>query len=283
MTLTPTSCAARVSEYPFFPKNSAVTVTFLLACSFISGIIPLGVTVFPLLPCAGYRNVYIDISMNNQAKNIVFSIFSHRLAQLMKEKQLTQNGLGEKTGIRQATISDYLKGKSIPSAERFFLIARALGVSMDFLWTGKNENFISSCGNVELQARAMDAEEENKILRERIFTQRMNFSQKLEEAIAASGKKKQEIAALAGLSPVALSKYINGVVTPKTDNLTKIAKALGVELSYFYDTASDASCDEATLWKIRYQEAQAENAKLKERLHTLVTAVRSVLEEYENK
>lgn len=88
----------------------------------------------------------------------------------MKEKQLTQNGLGEKTGIRQATISDYLKGKSIPSAERFFLIARALGVSMDFLWTGKNENIISSCGNEELQARVMAAEEENKILRERITT-----------------------------------------------------------------------------------------------------------------
>lgn len=78
------------------------------------------------------------------------------------------------TGIRQTTISEYTNGKSLPSVEKFFAISRALGVSMDWLWTGAEH----ANGNPTDQSseestwkrRAMDAEERlerlEKILQE---------------------------------------------------------------------------------------------------------------------
>lgn len=70
----------------------------------------------------------------------------------------------------------------------------------------------------------------------------MQISEKLSEAIAKDGRKKMEIAAAAGISAVALSKYLKGGVQPKVDTLTKLAKALGLPLSYFYQDGEDGMC-----------------------------------------
>ena len=72
--------------------------------------------------------------MQSQEQNIEISIYLSRLSALMIRNQITQNELARITNIRQATISDYLKGKSIPSIERFARIADAFGV-----WTANSE------------------------------------------------------------------------------------------------------------------------------------------------
>lgn len=50
----------------------------------------------------------------------------------MNAKHLTQSKLGEIVKIRQTTISDYLNGKSVPSADVFMRIAFALEMPMDW-------------------------------------------------------------------------------------------------------------------------------------------------------
>lgn len=94
----------------------------------------------------------------------------------------------------------------------------------------------------------------------------MQICSKLAQAVAKSGRLKKEIAAEAGISAVALSKYLNGVVVPKTATLTKLANALNVPLSYFYGTESESSPlpsnDESEMWKARALKAEAKLAHL---------------------
>lgn len=86
----------------------------------------------------------------------------------------------------------------------------------------------------------------------------MKISDKLREAVEASPLKKKEIAERAGITQVTLSKYISGVVQPKQENLTKIAKALGMELSTFLIDESEAAqmAEELQEWKRRALEAE---------------------------
>lgn len=65
---------------------------------------------------------------------------------------------------------------------------------------------------------------------------------------------------MAGMSQVTLSKYISGVVVPKKDNLTKIAKALGKDLSYFY---SEEDEKDLLYWKEKALAAEKKLGELK--------------------
>ena len=60
-----------------------------------------------------------------------------RIFNLLKEKGITQSALADKIGVRQATISDWKRKKTTPSADTIGLIAEILGVSTDYLITGK--------------------------------------------------------------------------------------------------------------------------------------------------
>lgn len=60
-----------------------------------------------------------------------------RIFNLLKEKGITQSALADKIGVRQATISDWKRKKTTPSAGTIGLIAEILGVSTDYLITGK--------------------------------------------------------------------------------------------------------------------------------------------------
>lgn len=108
--------------------------------------------------------------------------------------------------------------------------------------------------------------------------QKMKISDKLREAVEASPLKKKEIAERAGITQVALSKYISGVVQPKQENLTKIAKALGMELSTFLIDESEASQMAAELqeWKRRAMKAEKQLENLKKVL-PLISEANAIL------
>lgn len=57
----------------------------------------------------------------------------------MQHKQLTQKKLEELSKIRQTSISDYLNGKAVPSADALSRLSDALGVTMDYLWGKEDE------------------------------------------------------------------------------------------------------------------------------------------------
>lgn len=95
----------------------------------------------------------------------------------------------------------------------------------------------------------------------------MKISEKLKAAIEASGLKKKDVAEAAGISQVALSKYLGGIITPKQENLSKIAKALGVDLAYFYaedGEGNQLSTMELEHWKRRALDAEGKLLALKD-------------------
>lgn len=62
---------------------------------------------------------------------------SQRIFLILKEKGKKQKELSQYTGISEQTISDWKKKGSIPSAEKISGIADFLGVTTDYLLTGK--------------------------------------------------------------------------------------------------------------------------------------------------
>ena len=58
---------------------------------------------------------------------------SYRLRSLMRYRGVTQWGLSKMTGISNVLLSNYVNGKTIPSAYKLDKIAKALDCSMDDL------------------------------------------------------------------------------------------------------------------------------------------------------
>ncbi len=58
------------------------------------------------------------------------------------------------------------------------------------------------------------------------------ISTRISEAIEKSGRRSKDIAAALGVSVVTMSKYVNGVSTPKNDYLINLAHELNVSVSW---------------------------------------------------
>ena len=67
-------------------------------------------------------------------------LFAERLRQLRVVKKLSQEDLGQITGLTYNHIGRYERGESRPSADKLKALADALGVSTDYLITGETEN-----------------------------------------------------------------------------------------------------------------------------------------------
>lgn len=80
-------------------------------------------------------------SDTNIANNYVMSI-GERVRKARKEKELTQDQLASKVGVRQSTISELEKGDST-STTYIASIAAALGVSALWLETGKGPQHVT--------------------------------------------------------------------------------------------------------------------------------------------
>ena len=59
--------------------------------------------------------------------------YAQRLKQIMDKQGVSQAQLVELTGIGKSSISQYLSGKNIPSAQRSRVFADALGVPVEYL------------------------------------------------------------------------------------------------------------------------------------------------------
>lgn len=63
--------------------------------------------------------------------------FMDRVESILKEKRLTQKELAEDLGLRRPTLSDWKKNGAVPAADICLRIAEYLGVSVEWLVTGK--------------------------------------------------------------------------------------------------------------------------------------------------
>ena len=60
--------------------------------------------------------------------------FADKLKELLNKNGLKAADLARSTGLSEAAISDYLKGKKEPRGRQSIAIAQALNVSLDALW-----------------------------------------------------------------------------------------------------------------------------------------------------
>lgn len=60
---------------------------------------------------------------------------TNRLAELMAERGLNQERLAALTGLDQSHISRLIRSKSVPSLNTAAKVAKALGVSIETIWT----------------------------------------------------------------------------------------------------------------------------------------------------
>lgn len=68
------------------------------------------------------------VKMNKSAE-----IFISRLDQARKEKGLTQRELANRVGVTEVSMSRYINGTRVPSGPIVVNIAKALGISVDYL------------------------------------------------------------------------------------------------------------------------------------------------------
>lgn len=69
--------------------------------------------------------------------------FMERLEKILKEKGITQAELAEKVHIRRPTISEWKKNGGSPSLEVASVMAVYIGVSLEWLATGKEAESIA--------------------------------------------------------------------------------------------------------------------------------------------
>ena len=69
--------------------------------------------------------------------------FMDRVESILKEKRLTQKELAEDLGLRRPTLSDWKKNGAVPAADICLRIAEYLGVSVEWLVTGKESALTS--------------------------------------------------------------------------------------------------------------------------------------------
>lgn len=85
-----------------------------------------------------------------------------RIRAARTRKKMTQEGLGKATGVSRVSVTQWEKNQTRPEASRMVDVAKALGVSIDFLETGANgvtHSNISPYSNAQIIGK-LDAEEE---------------------------------------------------------------------------------------------------------------------------
>ena len=117
-----------------------------------------------------------------------------------------------------------------------------------------------------------------KMARENL--KKKEISSRIALAVERSGRKAKDIAAALGVSEVTMSKYVNGVSTPKNDYLLNLAQELNVSVSWLlsgddggYVVAGAPSYEE---WKRRAIEAEKKLENLKKVL-PLISEANAIL------
>ena len=117
-----------------------------------------------------------------------------------------------------------------------------------------------------------------KMARENL--KKKEISSRIALAVERSGRKAKDIAAALGVSEVTMSKYVNGVSTPKNDYLLDLAQELNVSVSWLlsgddevYAAAGSPTYEE---WKQRALKAEKQLENLKKVL-PLISEANAIL------
>lgn len=89
--------------------------------------------------------------------------FADKLKEMLNKNGLKAADLARATGLSEAAISDYLKGKKEPRGRQSIAIAKALNVSLDTLWeTGYDNTSLNDPLDSEISKLYSSLTDENK-------------------------------------------------------------------------------------------------------------------------
>lgn len=89
--------------------------------------------------------------------------FMDRVESILKEKRLTQKELAEDLGLRRPTLSDWKKNGAVPAGDICIRIADYLGVSVEWLVTGKEAALSSEERTLLKQWQVLSEEQKDTI------------------------------------------------------------------------------------------------------------------------
>jgi len=90
--------------------------------------------------------------------------FIEILESLLKDKSLSQKELAKKIGLRRPSISDWKKKGTYPYADVAIEIAGILGVSVEYLLTGKNaDGFSQNERDLVLDYRSLSGDNKRNV------------------------------------------------------------------------------------------------------------------------
>ena len=136
------------------------------------------------------------------------SKLSERLKEYMQEAELNQSALGEKTGIKNTNISDFLADIHTPSYQNFVKLLYAFGCSAD-----------------DLLGRT-DIPTEEPLHPVPPFGERLRFI--LESFAVSQEKLKRELP----VSGSVLYRWLSGKNQPSTESLIRLADYFGCSVDY---------------------------------------------------
>lgn len=93
--------------------------------------------------------------------------FAEQLKELMIKRNMRAVELARATGLSEAAISDYLKGKKEPRGRQSIAIAKALNISLDTLWETGFDDYGSAASETEKKLNLLN-DKSRKIVAELI-------------------------------------------------------------------------------------------------------------------
>lgn len=136
-----------------------------------------------------------------------------RLLQQLRQQELTQADLCRITGLSTTAVSQYCTGKRVPDTNSLFVLARALGTTMEWLLAG--------------------AEGEPKPER------RITIGQRIRSRRQSLGLTMKDIAEREGINTGGLSEMENDKYLPSAPTLIALSRALDVSVDWLLGLSQD--------------------------------------------
>ena len=99
-----------------------------------------------------------------------------------------------------------------------------------------------------------------------------HFSQRLDNELYKKFKNPAELARVCGLTPTAISYYLNDRSMPKSEELLRLSRALGVSMEYLLTGEPEALDSTAEKWKARALAAE-------QRIDQITASIRGILDQ----
>ena len=136
---------------------------------------------------------------------------------LLAKNKITQSELASMTGLSEATITHYVKGKTTPSQTNIDKIASALNISPRTFY-----------GDIEEFAPYLNHRE-------------TVFAKKLSKLLKEKGLSQEQFAFEIGVARQSVNQYVNGKQLPMSDTLFKIANYFNVSIEELLDEPIEKS------------------------------------------